>query len=142
VDRGWRRLRVAEVVCQNFADELSFTFTVRWRGGKARTIFLRAPTALLGVQQTSALVFDSWGGRPYLCRLVICTSQTLFLPRAYSFPDTNRIAIKSTARPAVICVYVRHPSISFMSDLCKRRVIILPPRPFSLNYSRDGEAFI
>jgi hypothetical protein len=46
MDRGWCRLRVAEVVCQNFTDELSFTFTVRWRGGKARAIFLRALTAL------------------------------------------------------------------------------------------------
>jgi hypothetical protein len=35
---GWRLVQVAcrAVVCQNFADELSFTFTVRWRGGKAR----------------------------------------------------------------------------------------------------------
>jgi hypothetical protein len=54
---GWCKLRVAEVVGQNFADELSFTFTVRWRGGKARHFPPR--TDRLGVQQTSALVFDS-----------------------------------------------------------------------------------
>lgn len=35
---GWRMVQVAcrGALCQNFADELSFTFTVRWRGGKAR----------------------------------------------------------------------------------------------------------
>jgi hypothetical protein len=43
---GWRLVQVAcrAVVCQNFADELSFTFTVRWRGGKAR-IFRHALTS-------------------------------------------------------------------------------------------------
>jgi len=36
---GSRLVQVAcrGALCQNFADELSFTFTVRWRGGKART---------------------------------------------------------------------------------------------------------
>jgi hypothetical protein len=94
---GWCRLRVAEAVCQNFADELSFTFTVRWRGGKARHFPPRIDR--LGVQQTSALVFDSWGGRPHLCRLAICTSQTLFLPRACSFFQAYKLDIKSILEP-------------------------------------------
>jgi len=36
---GSRLVQVAcrGALCQNFADELSFTSTVRWRGGKART---------------------------------------------------------------------------------------------------------
>lgn len=44
---GCRLVQVAcrGAVCQNFADDLSFTFTVRWRGGKAR-VFGDALTAL------------------------------------------------------------------------------------------------
>ena len=36
---------VSQCVCQNFADERSRTFTVRWRGGKAR-LFGNAQTLL------------------------------------------------------------------------------------------------
>jgi hypothetical protein len=113
---GWCRLRVAEVVCQNFADELSFTFTVRWRGGKARLFPPR--TDRLGVQQTSALVFDSWGGRPHLCRLAICNSRSLILPRACSCPQAHELAIKSIAGSATSFTFTGSTCVSALCLIC------------------------
>ena len=70
---GWRLVQVAcrGAVCQNFADDLSFTFTVRWRGGKARVL----GGALTGLASNKLLrLCSTLGVGDHICvNLVIST---------------------------------------------------------------------
>jgi hypothetical protein len=125
---GWRLVQVAcrGAVCQNFADDLSFTFTVRWRGGKAR-VFGNALTALASNKLLRLCSTLEVGDH-------ICVDLVTFtLPHFLCIAHTLSCLLINWGSEAweitLSSMYTASTRVhSFVPDSCKRTVIILPPR--------------
>lgn len=113
-------------VCQNFADELSFTFTVRWRGGKARHSVL-AFNKLLHSCSTLAV-------GDHICATLANFNSLPFIPDQSPSSATNEFpTIECSSHPLSLMLHpCVPPSCDWRySDLCKRTVSLLTPRASS-----------